>query len=142
MGLASVGKNPYHGFMDRSSSSDQKALRFLPPAYRDYLELPRDIQKEFGFALKLVQQGLEPVQAKNLQGFGGRSVLELRGDDQAGTYRTVYTVRFGDVVYVLHAFQKKSKKGIATDKKDIELIQERLRWAEQDFNQRKSEERS
>jgi hypothetical protein len=55
-----------------------KKLRFLPPAHRDYVNLPRDIQKRFGFALKLVQEGEEPVQSKALKGFGGRSVLELR----------------------------------------------------------------
>lgn len=63
--------------------------------------------------------------------------MELREDDEAGTYRSVYTVKFGEVVYVLHAFTKKSKKGIATDKQDVELIKERLKWAEEDFNRRK-----
>ena len=83
-----------------------------------------------GYALYEVQIGDEPLAAKALKGFGGRSVLELVDDFEGGTFRTVYTVRFADVVYVLHAFQKKAKKGIATPRQDIELVRARLREAE------------
>ena len=71
-----------------------------------------------------------PSIAKMMKGFGGADVLELRESDAAGTYRAVYTVRFGERIYVLHAFQKKSHKGISTDKQDVELIKARLKWAE------------
>ncbi len=73
---------------------------------------------------------------KALKGFGGRSVLEIVASDEAGTYRAVYTVRFQDAIYVLHAFQKKSKRGIATPEKEIDLIQRRLAVAEQDYRKR------
>jgi len=66
----------------------------------------------------------------------------MNADGDAGTYRTVYTIRFGEALYVLHAFQKKSKKGIATDQQDIELIKERLKWAEADYNRRKGEKQT
>lgn len=86
-----------------------------------------------GFALNKVQEGGEPLNAKALKGFGGRSVLELIDDFDSDTYRAVYTVRFAGVVYVLHAFQKKSTKGIATPKHEIELIRSRLLDAEQHY---------
>ena len=74
--------------------------------------------------------------AKALRGFGGRTVLELVEDFDSDTYRAVYTVRFAGVVYVLHAFQKKAKKGIATPQQDIELIKSRLRDAELHYRAR------
>lgn len=91
------------------------------------------MQKSVGADLLEVQRGGEPASSKALKGFGGRSVLEIVDDFRSDTYRTVYTVRFADVVYVLHAFQKKSKKGIATPQRDIELIASRLRDAEQHY---------
>ena len=68
--------------------------------------------------------------AKPLRGFGGAGVLELIDDHRGDTYRAVYTVRFATKIYVQHVFQKKSKRGIATPKRDLELIRERLKWAE------------
>jgi phage-related protein len=82
------------------------------------------------------RRGDEPVAAKALRGFGGRTVLELVEDFDSDTYRAVYTVRFAGVVYVLHAFQKKGKKGIATPQQDIELIKSRLRDAELHYRAR------
>jgi phage-related protein len=67
--------------------------------------------------------------AKVLKGFGGRSVLEVVDDEDGNTYRVVYTVRFAGVIYVLHAFQKKSKKRIETPKREIEVIKTRLKVA-------------
>ncbi len=75
--------------------------------------------------------------AKPLKGFGGR-VMEIVADHRGDTWRAVYTVRFRDTVYVLHAFQKKSKSGIATPKKELDLIRLRLAEAEQDFRQRQN----
>ena len=68
--------------------------------------------------------------AKVLKGFGGAGVLEIVEDDQGGTYRAVYTVKFKEAIFVLHVFQKKSKSGIATPKSDIDIIRERLKVAE------------
>ena len=82
-----------------------------------------------GYALHLAQTGLKHPTAKPLKGFGGAKVLEFVEDYQKDTYRAVYTVKFSDVVYVLHAFQKKSKKGAATPKPDMDLIKRRLQDA-------------
>ncbi len=68
-----------------------------------------------------------------MKGFGGASVVEIVDDFDGDTFRTVYTVRFSNVIYVLHAFQKKSKKGIETPKSDIDLVKQRLKLAEQDY---------
>jgi phage-related protein len=73
-----------------------------------------------------------------LRGFGGAGVLEIVEEHQGDTYRAVYTLRFSELVYVLHAFQKKSKKGIATPKSDLDLINRRLQVAEQDYKMRQS----
>ena len=89
-----------------------------------------------GYALYQAQLGLKAPSAKPLRGFGGAGVLEIVEDNQSDTYRAVYTVKFSDLVYALHAFQKKSKKGIATPKPDIELIKRRLRVAEEDYKKR------
>ena len=91
-----------------------------------------------GYALYQAQLGLKAPSAKPLRGFGGAGVLEIVEDNQTNTYRAVYTVKFSDLVYVLHAFQKKSKKGIATPKKDIDLIHRRLAEAEQLHRERHS----
>lgn len=88
--------------------------------------------KTFGFALYLAQMGGKHPQAKPLKGFGAADVLEVVEDDDGETYRAVYTVRFGHAVYVLHVFQKKSKRGIATSKADLDLIKKRLRDATAD----------
>jgi phage-related protein len=81
-----------------------------------------------GYALFLAQMGeRHSTMAKTLGGFGGATVIEVRESHDGNAYRAVYTVRFADAVYVLHAFQKKSKKGIATPKAEIDLIQKRLK---------------
>lgn len=97
---------------------------------RDFLEMPDDVVDDFGFGLYQAQKGKLPKIGKPLKGFGGASVIELVRDHADGTFRFVYTVRFDDVIVVLHAFQKKSKKGIETPKQDIDLIRSRLKLAE------------
>src|SRR5439155_19019123 len=87
----------------------------------------------FGTALHLVQLGDTPLGAKPLKGFGGAGVLELAEDFDRGTYRAVYTVKFEKAVYVLHVFQKKSRRGIATPVRDIELVKQRLRLASEHY---------
>jgi phage-related protein len=76
-----------------------------------------------------------------LAGFGGTGVLEVVEDFQTDTYRAVYTVRFSKAIYVIHVFQKKSKRGIATPKSDIDLIRKRLKLAEEDYKIRQTGER-
>ena len=82
-----------------------------------------------GYALDLVQRGEKPANAKPLKGFRGASVLEIVEDFDGDTWRAVYTVAVADAIYVLHFFQKKSKRGIATPKQEIDLIKRRLRDA-------------
>jgi phage-related protein len=93
---------------------------------------PEEVRDSVGFALFQAQTGLKHSDAKPLVGFGGASVLEVIEVHDRSTYRAVHTVRFANAVYVLHAFQKKSKKGIATAKQDIDLIKARLKLAEED----------
>jgi phage-related protein len=107
-----------------------KPCLFVGSSRKDRKRFPARVQNRLGYALNLVQEGEQPMAAKALKGFGGRTVLELVDDFDRNTYRAVYTVRFAGVVYVLHAFQKKAKKGIATPLQDIELVKSRLRDAE------------
>jgi phage-related protein len=83
------------------------------------------------------KKGTDPA-AKPLKGFGGPGVLEIVTDHRGDTWRSVYTVRFESAIYVLHAFQKKSKKGIATPKKELDLIRQRLADAERDHRTRQN----
>jgi phage-related protein len=92
--------------------------------------LPVGIRKFFGHALNFAQNGEQHDAAKVLKGFGGAGVLEVVEDDAGGTYRAVYTVKFKEAVFVLHCFQKKSKSGISTPKKEMEIIHARLKLAE------------
>ncbi len=97
----------------------------------DLRDFPEDVQDEVGHNLYLVQLGEWPIGAKPLQGFGSAKVLEIVEDYDSDTYRAVYTVKFSGRVYVLHCFQKKSKQGDKTPQKDRDLIERRLRAAEE-----------
>lgn len=92
--------------------------------------MPGDVQDTFGYALHLAQTGKKHEQAKVLKGFGSAGVLEVVEDSGGGTFRAVYTVKFGNAVYVLHCFQKKSIQGIATPKPDMDIIRDRLKAAQ------------
>jgi phage-related protein len=107
-----------------------KELVWIGSSRKDMREFPPAVRRVFGVALFAAQLGERPPQAKPLSGFGGAGVLELVENHDRGTYRAVYTVRFANRIYVLHAFQKKAKHGIATPKQDIERIRERLKIAE------------
>jgi phage-related protein len=109
---------------------EPKQLVWVGSSRRDLREFPPAVRRTFGVALFAVQLGETPADAKPLKGFGGAGVLELIEDHRGSTYRAVYTVRFATRIYVLHAFQKKSKRGIATPERELELIRERLKWAE------------
>ncbi len=96
---------------------------------------PLLVRQAVGFALFQAQLGGKHTNVKPLKGFGGASVLEVVERYDSDTYRAVYTVKFVGVIYVLHAFQKKSKKGIQTPKQDIDLIKKRLQQAKDDYQQ-------
>ena len=104
-----------------------KLLVWVASSRRDMRAMPKEVRRSFGVALYAVQTGETPPIAKALKGFSGAGVLELVEDDAGGTYRAVYTVRFSTAIYVLHVFQKKSKRGRETPQRDIDLIKERLK---------------
>ncbi len=110
-----------------------KPLGWIGRAKADLEAFPPDVVCEMGHALYLAQLGGKHVHAKPLKGFGGTAVLEVVEDHDGDTYRAVYTVRFAELVYVLHAFQKKAKKGIATPQQELDRIKARLKQAEQEY---------
>jgi len=107
----------------------RRGLYFVGDSLDVLKTLPRAVQHGIGTALRLAQEGNKDPNAKPLKGFGGASVLEVVEDFDGNTYRAVYTVRLRSGIYVLHCFQKKSKSGIATSKRDLDLIQRRLNLA-------------
>jgi phage-related protein len=116
-----------------------KPLHWLASTKKDLRAFPESVKDVIGRSLLDVQFGETPANATALRGFGGAGVLEIVEDHDGATYRAVYTVKFTDAVYVLHCFQKKSKRGIATPKHDMELIRERLVAAEIDWKRRRRE---
>lgn len=115
-----------------------KPLYWLGSSLKNLKEMPEEVQNMFGHALYLAQLGEKHRAAKPLKGFTGSGVLEVVEDCEGSTFRAVYTVKIGEVVYVLHVFQKKSKSGIATPKQDIDLIESRLKQAMEMHKNRKS----
>jgi len=113
----------------------QKQVLWISSARDNLLQFPDSVRQAVGYALHFAQIGLKHENAKPLTGFGGASVLEVVEDHRGDTYRAVYTVRFEDAVIVLHAFQKKSKRGIATPTHEIDLIRRRLKLAEELYAQ-------
>jgi phage-related protein len=103
-----------------------RPLIWLGSPLDDLRRMPEDVKDTFGYALQIVQEGGTAPHVKPLRGFGGASVLEIRDDFDGDTYRTVFTVRFADAIYVLHAFQKKSRVGRKTSQHDLALIRQRL----------------
>jgi phage-related protein len=112
-----------------------KPVEWIASTLADLKTFPSEVQNEFGHALYRVQSGETPENAKPLHG-PLRHVLEMVENDPSGTYRLVYTVKIGDVVYVLHAFQKKSHRKSTTPKNELDLIAQRLRKARIDYEQR------
>ena len=110
-----------------------KPLDFIGSSREDLKEFPDEVKQDIGYALFEAQKGQKSEAAKPLKGFGGAGVLEIIERFDGDTYRAVYTVKFREVVYVLHCFHKKSKSGIKTPQQEIELIQRRLRVAEEDY---------
>ena len=114
-----------------------KPIRWVGSSLRDLKSFPAEVRSDVGFALYAAQNGEVDPSAKPMKGFGGASVMEIVAPFASDTWRAIYTIRFQDVVYVLHAFQKKSKSGRATPKKELELIQHRLAAAEKDYKERR-----
>ena len=116
-----------------SNPSILNPLDFIGSSREDLKEFPDEVKQDIGYALFEAQKGGKSGAAKPLKGFSGAGVLEIIERFDGDTYRAVYTVQFREVVYVLHCFQKKSKSGIKTPQQEIELIQRRLKAAEEDY---------
>jgi phage-related protein len=114
-----------------------KPVTWVGTSLKDLREFPEAVQDDMGYALYVAQRGGKHQDAKVLSGFGGAGVVEIIKDHRGETFRAVYTLRYAGRVYVLHAFQKKSKTGRETPRRDIELIKQRLREAEQIARERK-----
>src|ERR1035438_7497954 len=113
-----------------SDTVSLKPVVWVGSSLRDLREFPHIVQDHMGYALYVAQRGEKHRDTKTLSGFGGAGVVEIIRDYRGDTFRAVYTLRYRGAVYVLHAFQKKSKSGSATSRRDMELIQQRLREAE------------
>jgi phage-related protein len=107
-----------------------KPVIWVGSSREDLRDFPDPVQDYMGYALYLAQRGGKHRDTKPLSGFGGAGVVEIVKDHRGDTFRAVYTVKFAGTVYVLHAFQKKSKTGRETPRRDMELIKQRLREAE------------
>jgi phage-related protein len=110
--------------------SSPRPLVWIGSTRGDVRAFPRAVRRAVGQALYAAQEGEVDPSAKPLRGFGGASVLEIVARHRGDTSRAIYTVRYPEVVYVLHVFQKKARRGVATAKKDIDLVRQRLNEAE------------
>jgi phage-related protein len=108
-----------------------KPLVFVGSSREDLRDVPKEVRTVMGAALHAAQLGGRHDHAKPLKGFGGASVLEVVEDSDGDTYRAIYTVRLKDVVYVLHVFQKKSRRGSQTPRHEMDLVRSRLELARQ-----------
>jgi phage-related protein len=113
-----------------------KPLIWVGSSLEDLRAFPDEVKRVLGYALHLAQVGDKHLDAKPLKGFRGAGVLEVVEDFAGDTFRAVYTVTLPEAIYALHAFQKKSKRGIATLKPDLEVIRARLRRAQEHHKQR------
>lgn len=126
--------------MSEKAKPELTPLNWVGSSKKDLTKFPDAVVHEIGVALMVAQLGEKAPSAKVLRGQGA-GLLEIVENDDGNTYRAVYTVRFEDRVYVLHCFQKKSHMGIKTDKKDMDLIQARLKDAEADYKHRHGRKR-
>jgi phage-related protein len=124
-----------------SGHRSPKSVGWIGSSYADLLLLPGPVVREFGYVLYRAQIGEQASHVKPLKGFGGASVLEVIESFEGSTYRAIYTVRFHEILYVLHVFQKKSRDGIATPQRDIELVKRCLRIAELEYRKWRAKKR-
>lgn len=109
----------------------QKILIWVSSSKKDLLSFPQDVKSTMGYALRLAQMGSRYQHAKTLKGFQSGGIIEIIDTNLSGTYRVMYAITMPRAVFVLHAFQKKSTQGIKTAQKDIELIKDRLKHAQE-----------
>jgi phage-related protein len=126
--------------MSIGEQEQPKPLFWVGSTHKDLKAFPAEVRQSVGFALFQAQLGRKHLDAKVLRGFGGAGVLEVVSDHDGDTYRTVYTVKFAGAVYALHAFQKKSKKGIKTPPAELDMVRKRLKVAEKHYAKRRAEE--
>jgi phage-related protein len=116
-----------------SNGAQSKPLFWVGSSKKALKSFPLEVRRMIGFALFQAQAGSKHVAAKPLKGFGGAGVLEVVEDHEGNAFRAVYTVKFAGAVYVLHAFQKKSTKGVKTPKAEMDLLRKRLKAAEEHY---------
>lgn len=124
----------------KNERSKTKGLRWFGSSLEDLKKFPTPVMREIGYALHQAQSGGKSPNAKPLHGFGGASVLEIVESFQTDAYRAVYTVRFEEAICVLHCFQKKSTRGSATPKTDLDAIARNLKIAEEKHRQFQAEQ--
>ncbi len=115
--------------MQNTESEKLKPIVWVGPSLKDLRKFPNEVQREIGYALYQAQVGKKHHNTKPLKGFDG--VMEILSDYDKDTYRGVYAYKLGDDIYMLHTFQKKSKKGIKTPKEEIEIVKQRLKRAKE-----------
>lgn len=115
--------------MMKQETNTERPVIWIGSSLKDLKKFPEDVQDEIGYILYQVQIGEHHGKIKPLKGF--RGVMEIVSDYDKDTYRAVYAIKLGDEIYVLHAFKKKSKKGIRTPKEEIEVIKQRLKIAKE-----------
>lgn len=118
-----------------------KPVHWVPGSKGDYVAFPADVQDDMGYILYDLQVGDAPDSAPPLKGYGSSNVREIKASSDGNTYRTVVSVEFENAIYVLHAFQKKSKHGIELPKEDRELIKSRLQRARKHHEEAKRDQR-
>jgi phage-related protein len=130
------------GKQGQSMATPEKIVKWIASTRKDLRSLPKPVREAIGYALWEAQIGKLPLGAKVLHGFAGASVVEIRAAHEGNAYRAVYTVRFGEFVYILHVFQKKSKKGTKTPPEVVGVIRGRLKAAEEQYEQWKATQES
>jgi phage-related protein len=115
-----------------------RPIVWIGSSQRDLRAMPPPVRRDIGQALFAAQQGVTDPAAKPLKGFGGTHVMEIVERYRTDTYRAAYAAYFEDAIYVLHVFQKKSTSGIATPKREIDLIRQRLAEAERHHRERQN----
>jgi phage-related protein len=126
--------------MSRKLASGEKPVQWMGSSKRNFLDFPKPVIGEMGNALGVAQFGGKHPSAKLWKGLGS-GIFEIVEDFDGDTYRAIYTVSFREAVYVLHAFQKKSPRGIRTARGDVELVEQRLKAAREDYEARYGKEK-
>ncbi|MFH1643890.1 MAG: type II toxin-antitoxin system RelE/ParE family toxin [bacterium] len=107
-----------------------KGVIWVGSSKDDFLKFPEEVRRCMGYGLYLAQTGTRSLHSKILKGFGGAKIIEIKENTESGTFRVVYTIKIADFIFVLHAFQKKSKHGIKTPKQEIDLVKKRFKDAQ------------